>query len=78
LQKQSTVALSSTEVEYIALLEVVWEVEWVQSFLEELGIRNNLPTTIYKDNQAALCMPSLRGLLGVWSTLMLNTILHST
>jgi hypothetical protein len=29
-------------------------VKWVQSFLEELGIKNNLPTTIYKDNQAAI------------------------
>jgi hypothetical protein len=53
-RKQPTVALSSTEAEYIALSEAAREVKWVRSFLEELGIKNDLPTTIYEDNQAAI------------------------
>jgi hypothetical protein len=42
LWKQLTMALSLTEAEYIALSEAVQEVKWVQSFLEELGIKNDL------------------------------------
>jgi hypothetical protein len=47
-------ALSSTESEYIALSEAACKVKWVQLFLEELGIINEMPTVIYEDNQVVI------------------------
>lgn len=51
---QSTVALSSTEAEYMGLTQASKECLWLQMFLDELGITNIMPTTIHCDNQAAI------------------------
>jgi hypothetical protein len=50
---QPTVALSTTEAEYIALTEASKEVEWVRSFLKELKYGTETPTTLSTDNQGA-------------------------
>ena len=50
---QLTVALSTTEAEYIALTEASKEVEWVRSFLKELKYGTGTPTTLSTDNQSA-------------------------
>lgn len=53
-RKQSTVALSSTEAEYVALAEAVCEAKWLRSLLCEMGIECNEPTTIFEDNQSCI------------------------
>ncbi len=54
-QKQSIVAQSSMEAEYIALAEAAKEVEWLRKL--ELEIRPKsvaMPTTIFEDNQSTI------------------------
>jgi Reverse transcriptase (RNA-dependent DNA polymerase) len=49
-KKQSVVALSSTESEYIQLSETTREILWTRRLLQELGLSLDLPTTLYEDN----------------------------
>jgi hypothetical protein len=53
-KKQSLVALSSTESEYIALAECVREVLWFRSFLNEIGQSQLCPTPIFQDNRSCI------------------------
>ena len=57
-KKQSTVALSSTESEYIALSEAAREVMWIRHFLEELDIFYDEPTFIFENNQGMIAFAS--------------------
>jgi hypothetical protein len=51
-KKQRTVALSSTEAEYMALCEGTKEAIYLRNILEEIGI-NKAPMTLFNDNQGA-------------------------
>jgi hypothetical protein len=51
---QSTIALSSTEAEYVALTATAREALWLRSVLTELGQRPPSATTIYEDNESAM------------------------
>lgn len=51
-RKQRTVALSSTEAEYMALTEAAKEAIYLGRFLQEIGIHEE-KITIYSDNQGA-------------------------
>jgi hypothetical protein len=53
-KKQSLIALSSTESEYIALSECVREVLWFRSFMCELGHSQRGPTSIFQDNLSCI------------------------
>jgi hypothetical protein len=53
-KKQSMVALSSTESEYIALSEAAREILWVRWFLDSINIAFDKPTTIFEDNQSTI------------------------
>ena len=53
-KKQTTVALSSTEAEYMAITEVTKEIMWLRAILTELSIEVRTPITIYVDNQSAI------------------------
>ena len=53
-RRQSIVALSSTESEYIVLSEVGCEIMWIKHFLEELDFTSQEPTTIFADNQGTI------------------------
>jgi hypothetical protein len=53
-KKQTSVALSSTEAEYIAAAHAAKEAVWLRCFLGELGQCVTLPTTLYIDNQSAI------------------------
>ena len=55
---QPTVALSTTEAEYMALTEVAKEVEWVRAFLKELQYGTDAPTTVSTDNEGAKVLAS--------------------
>ncbi|EJD32620.1 hypothetical protein AURDEDRAFT_77562 [Auricularia subglabra TFB-10046 SS5] len=55
-KKQSVVALSTAEAEYIALSQATREVIWIRSFMGELFGQLNLPTPIHVDNKSAIDM----------------------
>lgn len=53
-KKQKTVATSTAEAEYVALVATVKEVMWYRSLLTELGYDQSEPSIIYVDNRAAI------------------------
>jgi hypothetical protein len=55
-KKQGSVALSSTESEYMALLHALKELIWLHRFLKEIGYDVNDQNTIYCDNQSAIAL----------------------
>ncbi|KYN10447.1 Copia protein [Trachymyrmex cornetzi] len=55
-KRQSCVALSSTEAEFIALCEGCRELSWIRRILSDFGMTFEQPTIIYEDNQSCLSM----------------------
>ncbi|KAG6606568.1 Retrovirus-related Pol polyprotein from transposon TNT 1-94 [Phytophthora cinnamomi] len=56
-KKQRTVALSSTEAEYMALSEATQEAVWLKVFLRELGeMASDEAIKIYEDNQGSIAL----------------------
>jgi hypothetical protein len=55
-KKQTTVALSSTEAEYIALSEAGREACWLRNLFEELGFPQLAPTLLKGDNDGSIAM----------------------
>ena len=56
-KKQRTVALSSTEAEYMALTETTQEAVWLKAFSYELGeMKNDEAVKIYEDNQGSIAL----------------------
>ncbi len=53
-KRQATVALSSTEAEYMALTQATKEAIWLRSLLYELGFNQNDAITLFEDNQSAM------------------------
>ena len=53
-KKQSTVALSTAEAEYVATTHCAKQVIWHRSLLNEVGISLPSTSTIFSDNQAAI------------------------
>ena len=54
--KQSCVALSTAEAEYVALSAAAQEAIWLQQLLSDLLNKNIRETTILEDNQSAICL----------------------
>ena len=55
-KKQTTVAQSSTEAEYIALAEAAREACWLRNLYDELGYSQSNPTLIRGDNNGSIAM----------------------
>ena len=55
-KKQSSIALSSTESEYMALLHALKEQIWLLRFLKEIGYDISDQNTIYMDSQSAIAL----------------------
>lgn len=55
-KKQTTVATSSSEAEYIALSAGVAESIWISGLLTDLGVKMTKPVTIYEDNRGCIGM----------------------
>ena len=55
-KKQPCVALSTAEAEYMALSCAAQEAVWLRQFTAELGSPPKTATTIFEDNQSAICM----------------------
>lgn len=54
-RKQATVALSTTEAEYVALSQAAQEGTWLRRLLSDLGM-DTTPTVILEDNQGAIAI----------------------
>jgi hypothetical protein len=52
-KRQSIVALSTTEAEYMAACEAGKEIIWMRKMLQELGFHMTTPSVLYMDNQSA-------------------------
>ena len=55
-RKQSCVALSTAEAEYISLATAGQEAIWLSRLITELKRGTEKPVTLYEDNQAAICL----------------------
>ena len=57
-KKQTSIALSTTEAEYMAMTQASKEIIWLQVLLEELGALTHIEqmSTLYGDNQGALAL----------------------
>jgi hypothetical protein len=55
-KKQKTVALSSTEAEYMAAAQSTKEALWWRSTIQGLGYSIDQPTPLYCDNQGAIAL----------------------
>ena len=55
-QRQSVVALSTTEAEYISLSTATQEAIWLRRLIESSGLETSGPTTIFEDNQGAIAL----------------------
>ena len=53
-KKQTSVALSTAEAEYVALSSAVQEAIWMRQLILELGNSPTKSTVIFKDNQSAI------------------------
>jgi hypothetical protein len=57
-RRQDTVALSSTEAEYMALTETSRQCAWMRTFQKEIGFQPMNPTPICSDNLGAIHLAS--------------------
>ncbi|CAI7798371.1 unnamed protein product [Closterium sp. NIES-53] len=55
-KKQTEMALSSVESEYMAMFHGVKEMIWLRRLLEEIGKEHKVPTPLYSDSKGALGM----------------------
>ncbi len=55
-RKQSCVALSTAEAEYVALASATQEATWIRRLLVDLKYCGSEPTVIFEDNQSAICI----------------------
>ena len=53
---QKTIALSSTEAEFMAACDAGKTILYLRTILEEMGVEQNEATVLYEDNQGALMM----------------------
>ena len=53
---QSTVALSTTEAEYMAMTEAMKEATWLQGLIDDLGVEQDL-LKINCDSMSTICWP---------------------
>ena len=55
-KRQSTVALSTVEAEYVAMSRCAQQMLWIQNWLDEANIKYNLPGIIKGDNRGAIAL----------------------
>jgi len=55
-KRQPTVALSTTEAEYMALTRAAQQALWMYSFMSEVGLPQVYPATLLGDNAALIAL----------------------
>ena len=53
---QATVALSTTEAEYMALTRAAQQALWMYSFMSEVGLQLEFPAILHGDNAASIAL----------------------
>ena len=53
-KRQTSVALSSAEAEYMALALATQEVLWIRYLLKEMGVTCKTANTVHMDNKSAI------------------------
>ena len=84
--KQSTIADSTTESEYITVNEATKEAMWIRKFIEDLGVVPSIrdPVEIFCDNESAVVLAKnqdLRSAPGTYSeniTMFVKSLLTGT
>jgi hypothetical protein len=64
-RRQDSVALSTSEAEYMAASEVGKEILYLRAILRDVGYAQTTPTNIYEDNLACIAMSTNPGLAPV-------------
>ena len=52
--RQTSVSRSTTEAEYIALSTACQEIVWLRNLLSDIGLKQDIPSTIFEENQGAI------------------------
>lgn len=55
-KRQATVALSTTEAEYMALTRAAQQALWMYSFMSEVGLKREFPAMLHGDNAASIAL----------------------
>jgi hypothetical protein len=55
-KRQATVALSTTEAEYMALTRAAQQALWMYSFMSEVGLKLEFPAILHGDNAASIAL----------------------
>ena len=55
-KKQEIISLSTTESEYVAVMHAMKEALWLHSFIGEVLVSLNEPTTLFSNNQSAIVL----------------------
>ena len=55
-KKQQTVSRSSTKAKYCGLAHVTTKILWLQSLLEELGVKQTKPPLVWCDNLSTISL----------------------
>ena len=61
-KKQTSVALSSTEAEYVSVALASQEAVWLQQLLEDMGVIKTEQITLFADNQGCLKLADNEGM----------------
>jgi hypothetical protein len=70
--KQTIVALSIAEAEYIALSSCIQELTWIYQLLQEPGIKIQKEIVVFEDNQA--CIEIANNTISLYPTLRLSIL----
>ena len=55
-KRQATVALSTTEAEYMSLMHAAQQVLWMYSFMSEVGLTRKFPAILHGDNASSIAL----------------------
>ena len=76
-KKQSCVALSTAEAEYMALASAAQEAIWMRQLITDLTSKERVQSTvIFEDNQSTICMHGIHSHMVVRSTLVLSITIY--
>ncbi|GKF10359.1 hypothetical protein Tco_0048285, partial [Tanacetum coccineum] len=64
-KKQTTIAMSATQAEYMAASEAAMEAVWIRKFVGDLGVMPSIkkPINMYCDNSAAIIFANDSGVM---------------
>ena len=76
IKRQATIALSTVEVEYVAMSRCAQQMVWMHSWLDEVEIEHSLPELIKGDNCGVIALTKNTKDHGKTETYQYSTPLH--